>query len=118
MTLGVHTMFYSSDAPALRAFLRDILNLPAHDIGEGWLIFDLPKADMGVHPTDAPHSAPSGTHAISFFTDDIHKTVAELTAKGVEFTAPITNQGFGLVTHFKVPGNFTLQLYQPLYTKP
>ena len=117
MIRGVHTMFYSTQPEALRAFLRDKLGLAAHDIGEGWLIFDLPEADMGVHPTDAPHSAPSGTHAISFYCNDIHKTVAELTAKGVEFTDPIANHGFGLVTHFKVPGNFAIQLYQPLYSK-
>jgi hypothetical protein len=25
--------------------------------------------------------------------------------------------GYGLVTHFKVPGDFAVQLYQPLYQK-
>jgi len=42
MIRGVHTMFYSSQADALRAFLRDKLGLSATDIGQGWLIFDLP----------------------------------------------------------------------------
>jgi catechol 2,3-dioxygenase-like lactoylglutathione lyase family enzyme len=117
MIRGVHTMFYSSQADALRAFLRDTLGLKATDVGDGWLIFDLPEADMGCHPADARDGAPSGTHAISFYCDDIAKTVADLTARGVEFTRPIVNQGYGLVTYFKVPGDFELQLYQPLYEK-
>src|SRR5258708_5065306 len=78
MIRGVHTMFYTSQPEALRAFLRDKLGLPATDVGGGWLIFDLPEADMGCHPADA--GAPSGTHAVSFYCDDITATVAELTA--------------------------------------
>ena len=31
----------------------------------------------------------------------------------VEFTGPITDQGYGLVTRFKVPESFEVQLYQP-----
>ena len=117
MIRGVHTMFYTSEAEALRAFLRDKLGFPATDVGEGWLIFDLPEADMGCHPADPSHGAPSGTHDISFYCDDIKKTVAELKKKGVEFTKPIKDVGYGLVTYFKVPGGFELQLYQPKYTK-
>lgn len=117
MIRGVHTMFYSSEPEALRAFLRDKLDLPAVDVGEGWLIFDLPEADMGCHPADPGEGAPSGTHNISFYCDDIAATVARLQERGVEFTGPVTNQGYGLVTFFKVPGNFDVQLYQPLYAK-
>jgi catechol 2,3-dioxygenase-like lactoylglutathione lyase family enzyme len=118
MIRGVHTMFYSSDAAGLRAFLRDKLGLPATDVGDGWLIFQLPEADMGVHPTDPRQDgAPSGTPDISFYCDDIESTVAELEAKGVRFTHPVENHGYGLVTHFEAPGGFRLQLYQPLYGK-
>ncbi|MBI1901748.1 MAG: VOC family protein [Planctomycetia bacterium] len=117
MIRGVHTMFYSSQADALRAFLRDKLGFHATDVGDGWLIFDLPEADMGCHPADTPDSAPSGTHNISFYCDDIQKTVAELKSRGVEFTAEIADHGYGFVTFFKVPGNFEVQLYQPKYEK-
>jgi hypothetical protein len=102
---------------ALRVFLRDKLGFSCTDVGGGWLILDLPEADMGCHPADKADGAPSGTHDISFFCDNIERTVAELKARGVEFTGPIIDQGYGLVTHFKVPGNFELQLYQPRYTK-
>ena len=116
MIRGVHTMFYTSEPEALRAFLRDKLGLPATDVGGGWLIFNLPEADMGCHPADKDE-APSGTHDISFYCDDIEKTVAELKARGVEFTEPVTDRGYGLATHFKVPGDFQVQLYQPRYSK-
>lgn len=110
----MHAMFYSSDPVGLREFLRDKLGLPAADIGEGWLIFDFSEADLGVHPADARRTeAASGVHDVSFYCDDIEKTVAELTAKGVEFKGDIEDHGYGLVTYFKVPGDFYLQLYQP-----
>lgn len=112
---GVHTMIYSSDSDGLRAFLRDKLGFSAVDVGEGWLIFDLPEADMGVHPTEG--SPPSGTHDISFYCDDIEKTVAELRAKGVTFVDAIADHGYGLVTHFEVPGGARMQLFQPHYPK-
>jgi catechol 2,3-dioxygenase-like lactoylglutathione lyase family enzyme len=117
MIRGVHTMFYSSEPEAFRAFVRDKLGFSAHDVGGGWLIFDLPEADLGCHPADPGEGAPSGTPDISFYCDDIEKTVAELKAKGVEFTGPVTDRGYGLVTHFKVPGGFQIQLYQPRYSK-
>jgi catechol 2,3-dioxygenase-like lactoylglutathione lyase family enzyme len=117
MIRGVHTMFYTSEPEAVRAFLRDKLGFPYTDVGEGWLIFDLPEADMGCHPADPDHGAPSGRHHISFYCDDIQKTVAELKQKGVQFVGKITDQGFGLVTHFKMPGEMEVQLYQPQYKK-
>jgi catechol 2,3-dioxygenase-like lactoylglutathione lyase family enzyme len=115
MIRGVHTMFYSSKADELRAFLRDKLGFPANDVGGGWLIFDLPEADMGVHPAD--QGVPSGTQDISFYCDDVERTVAELKARGVEFTDGIADHGYGLVTHFLMPGDLKVQLYQPKYEK-
>jgi predicted enzyme related to lactoylglutathione lyase len=117
MIRGVHTMFYSDQAEALRAFLRDKLGLRKFtDVGDGWLIFDLPEADMGVHPVDSG-SAPNGTHAISFYCDDIESTVRELESRGVAFTRQIEDHGYGWVTFFRVPGGFEVQLYQPKYRK-
>jgi catechol 2,3-dioxygenase-like lactoylglutathione lyase family enzyme len=113
---GVHTMYYTSEPEALRAFLRDKLGFPATDVGDGWLIFNLPEADMGCHPTDE-EGPPSGTPHLSFYCDDVRQTVAELRARGVEFIDDIADHGYGLVTHFKMPGNIQAQLYQPLYTK-
>jgi catechol 2,3-dioxygenase-like lactoylglutathione lyase family enzyme len=117
MIKGVHTMFYSSDADGLRTFLRDKLGLKANDIGHGWLIFDLPEADLGCHPSNESEGAPSGTADISFYCDDIKQTVEELKAKGVKFKGEVEDHGYGFVTHFFVPGDFCIQLYQPKYNK-
>jgi len=117
MITGIHTMFYSAQADELRAFLRDKLQLPYTDVGHGWLIFDAPEVELGCHPSSDEPGGTNGTHAISFYCDDIHKTVAELKSRGVEFTQEITDAGYGLTTKFKVPGDFTVDLYQPHYTK-
>jgi len=58
MIKGVHTMFYSSEVEELRRYIKEKLGLPGTDVGGGWLIFDLPEADMGCHPaTDTEGSA-------------------------------------------------------------
>lgn len=118
MIRGLHGMFYTSQPAELRAFFRDKLGFPAVDLGDGWLIFDMPEADLGCHPADAQDGAPSGTHSLSFYCDNIEQTVTELKARGVEFTGPVENHGYGLVAMMKVPGNFAVHLYQPLYHKP
>src|SRR5262247_192898 len=116
MIRGMHAMYYSSKADELRAFLRDKLGLTASDVGGGWLIFDAPEADLGVHPTEGAEP-PSGTADISFYCDDIDATVTELRSRGVEFAQDVEDHGYGMVTYFKVPGNFKVQLYQPKYRK-
>src|SRR5262249_17721927 len=109
--------FYTSQPNTLRALLRDVLELSYTDVGEGWLIFDVPDAEMGCHPADPEHGAPSGLNHISFYCDDVEKTVAKLKERGVEFTTGIEDHGYGLVTHFKMPGDFAVQLYQPRYKR-
>jgi catechol 2,3-dioxygenase-like lactoylglutathione lyase family enzyme len=111
-------MFYSSKPDELREFIRDKLGFTSHtDVGDGWLIFDLPEADMGCHPTEEENSPPTGTAHISFYCDDIHKTVAELKDCGVEFVDDISDRGYALAIHFKMPGDFEVELYQPHYAK-
>ena len=119
MIRGSHVILYSADAEADRAFLRDVLEFPHVDVGGGWLIFDVPEADMGCHPADpnSVHGEPSGTNHISFYCDDVRATREELKGRGVEFVDGISDRGYGLVTHFKVPGGFEVELYQPKYAK-
>ncbi|TMI59788.1 extradiol dioxygenase, partial [Candidatus Bathyarchaeota archaeon] len=96
-------MFYSSEAEATRAFIRDKLKLPCSDVGDGWLIFDLPEADLGVHPIDNDRKTAAGTHDLSFYCDRIKDTVAELKARGVSFKNEIEDHGYGFVTYFTMP---------------
>ena len=100
----------------LQGAVHELKNLEL-DLVDGDRAGDLPEADLGCHPADPEHGGTSGTQNISFYCDDIEKTVAELKAKGVEFTEPVADHGYGLVTHFKVPGGFAVQLYQPRYSK-
>jgi hypothetical protein len=116
MIRGLHAMFYSTRAAELRAFFRDKLGIKSSDVGDGWLIFDVPEADLGVHPTDKD-GPPSGTADISFYCDDLAGTVRELESRGVVFPNPIEDHGYGLVTFFDAPGDFSIQLYQPKYKK-
>ena len=119
MIQGVHTMFYTSQPEALRAFLRDKLGFPAHDLGDGWLIFDLPEADLGCHPADehGKHGAPAGTHDISFYCEDVDATVEELRDRGVEFDGEIRDMGFARAIRMKMPGDVEVLLYEPKYVK-
>jgi hypothetical protein len=66
---GIQGLLYTPKPDELREFIRDKLGIPSTDTGEGWLIFDLPEADLGVHPSETP------SHSISFYCDDISKTV-------------------------------------------
>ena len=113
MIRGVHTMFYSSQPEELGKLIREKLGFSATDVGGGWLIFDLPEAEMGCHPAADADGKRSGTHDISFYCDDIVKTVAELRTRGVEFTDTITDAAYGLVTHFKMPGDFQVRAACP-----
>jgi predicted enzyme related to lactoylglutathione lyase len=105
---AVHALIYSSKADEVRAFLRDVIGWPHVDDGQGWLIFAMPPAEVGVHPTDGPT-----THELYLMCDDIEATMADLGAKGVEFTQPVSDQGWGLVTGIKLADGSTLGLYQP-----
>jgi hypothetical protein len=117
MIKGLHGLFYTSDPEGMRAFIRDKLQLPHTDVGDGWLIFDLPEGDLGCHPVDESGKPPAGTHDISFYCDDIKGTVAGLRARGVEFADEVADHGYGFVTHFTMPGGVRVQLYEPKYAK-
>jgi catechol 2,3-dioxygenase-like lactoylglutathione lyase family enzyme len=112
MITSTHAIIYAEHAEETRAFFRDVLELPNVDVHDGWLIFKMPPAELGIHPTDEAGPI-SGAHELFLMCDDVEQTVADLTAKGVEFTNPIENQGFGLVTRLRIPGGGTMGLYQP-----
>jgi predicted enzyme related to lactoylglutathione lyase len=117
MIRGIHGLIYSSDAQATRDFIRDKLKLPHTDVGEGWLIFDLPEGDLGCHPIEPSDPSAAGTHEISFYCDDIERTAADLRSRGVEFKGEVADRGWGFVTQFTMPGGVEVQLYEPRYVK-
>ena len=107
MIAGAHVILYSSDADADRAFLQDLLELPAVDAGGGWLILQLPPAEVAVHPADV-----SGATELYLVCDDIEETVAELTAKGVTFDGEVTDQRWGRLASIVLPGGGRLGIYE------
>ena len=121
MITSIHTLIYSDDANATRAFLRDVLGWKcvAEEFDKDWLIFKSGASELGVHPT---HSEWEGKacdfprhHAISLMCDDIETTVGELRAKGVQFRGPIQHQPYGHIIMMIVPGADDIQLYQPTH---
>lgn len=110
MINGVHAIIYTHDADKARAFFRDVLGFPAVDAGHGWLIFALPPAEIAAHPAD---DGASQHHQLYFMCDDVEKTVDELKRKGVKFTKPVTDQGWGMLTTLEIPGGGEISLYQP-----
>jgi len=107
--IGAHALIYTPQAEQVRAFFRDVLKFPSVDAGHGWLIFALPPAELGIHPTEEAE----GSHELYLMCDDVKTTVGELEKQGVKFLRPITDAGFGLVTAIELPGGGELGLYQP-----
>ena len=107
MITGTHVMFFSKDAEADRAFLRDVLAFPHVDAGGGWLIFALPPTEAGVHPSDK-----NDVHEVYFMTDNLKAEMARLSEKGVACSAPI-QQSWGVSTSVSLPSGGKLGLYEP-----
>jgi hypothetical protein len=112
MITGAHSIIYSTDPEADRALLRDVLRLPNVDVGDGWLIFGLPPAEVAVHPSDE-----NDVHELYLMCDDANAFVAELRGHGVE-CGPIQDQGWGILTHVALPGGGKLGVYQPRHARP
>lgn len=117
MITAVHTLIYSDDPEATRAFLRDVVGWPFVAAESGWLIFKTGPSELGVHPTSGTHEGEVYSyphqHLVSLMCDDIKATVAELEARGAEFSGPPEDAGFGVGTKLKVPGAGELLLYEP-----
>jgi hypothetical protein len=105
--IGIHALIYTSEAEALRAVLADVIGWSHVDAGNGWPIFALPPAELGVHPGEEPRQE------LSLMCDDIGTTVAELTAKGVAFRGEPEDRGWGVVRTMLLPGGVEVMLYEP-----
>lgn len=112
MINGAHAIIYSTDPDADRAFFDEVLGLPKVDVGQGWLIFGLPPAEVAVHP-----SASNGTHELYLMCDDIKAFAAAASAKGVACT-PVTDEGWGLLAKVVLPGGGELGVYEPRHARP
>ena len=107
MIIGAHTILYSTNADADRAFIRDVLKFPSVDAGHGWLIFATPPSEIAVHPSDE-----NDLHEFYLMTDDLAAEMARLVAAGVACDA-VTEARWGSITRIALPGGGKLGLYQP-----
>src|SRR5262245_14530882 len=112
MLTGAHSIIYSTNAGADRAFLRDVLKLAHVDVGDGWLIFGLPPAEVAVHPSEE-----NDFHEFYFLCADAGAFVEEMRKHGIACD-PVQNQGYGLVTRVTLPGGGKLGVYQPRHARP
>jgi catechol 2,3-dioxygenase-like lactoylglutathione lyase family enzyme len=109
---GAHSIIYSKNPEADRAFFRDVLGLPNVDVGHGWLIFGLPPSEVAVHPADQ-----DGRHEFYLMCADIEAFVNTMKSSGIA-CRPIQDQGWGLLTQVMLPGGGQLGVYQPRHARP
>lgn len=111
--IGAHALLYTSEPEAVRNIFRDVFGWHQVDDGDGWLIFALPPAELGVHPSEGPTFDSGIRHQLTLMCDDIGATVEELRGKGVEVRGEPENEGFGISTTLVLPGGLDIMLYEP-----
>ena len=112
MLIGSHSIIYSKNPEADRAFLRDVLKLTHVDVGHGWLIFGLPPSEVAVHPGEK-----NNVHEFYLMVDDVEAFIAEMKKNKIT-CGPVQNQGWGMLTEVSLPGGGKLGVYQPRHGRP
>ena len=112
MLIGAHSIIYSTNPDADRVFLRDVLKLTHVDVGDGWLIFGLPPAEVAVHPSDK-----NDVHEFYLMCDDVEAFVAGMQQHNIA-CASVQDRGWGLLTQLTLPGGGKLGVYQPRHARP
>ena len=111
---GVHTLLYTSEPEALRGVLRDVFGWEHVDAGDGWLIFRLPPAEVGVHPAEGPTWESGVRHQLTLMCDDIRATIEELRGReGIEVAGEPADEGWGISVMLTLPGGLEVLLYEP-----
>ena len=112
MIHGAHAIIYSKKPEADRAFLRDVLALPNVDVGDGWLIFGLPPAEVAVHPTEGDER-----HEFYFMCSDVEAFIESMAQREIE-CADVRDLGWGRLTRLPLPGGGAIGVYEPRHARP
>ena len=112
MITGAHSIIYSTKAEADRQFLRDVLKLTNVDVGDGWLIFGLPPAEVAVHPSEK-----NDVHEFFFMCDNVKAFIAEMKKHRIACDS-VQDRGYGLFTQLTLPGGGKLGVCQPRHARP
>src|SRR5206468_6797070 len=94
MIAGAHFLLYSKEPEADRAFFKTVLDFPSVDLGDGWLIFALPPAELAVHPGDGEFVQMHAEHPmlgglLYLMCDDLSSVIGLLKTKGVVCEDPM-----------------------------
>jgi len=111
MIIGAHSIIYSKNSEADRAFLRDVLKLTNVDVGDGWLIFGLPPSEVAVHPADK-----NNMHEFYLMVDDIKAFIAKMKESNIKCSS-VQDEGWGLLTQLTLPGGGKLGIYEPRHVR-
>lgn len=84
---------FVADMKKAVAFYRDTLGLKLRFESPEWSEFETGATTLALHPASAEN--PPGRVELGFNAGDIQAAHAALTAKGVKFTMPPTQQEFG-----------------------
>jgi len=115
MLTGAHVLIMSSNAAGDAAFLRDELELPHVDAGEGFLIFGLPPAEIAMHETEV--GSPSGKHELYLICDDIQKLVRKMADRSIACD-PVEERGWGAASSITLPSGLKLGVYEAHHARP
>ncbi len=110
MITGMSGLFFTSEPEAARAVLKDILEFSHVEADDGWVTFDVPEASLAVHPIEDDHEP---FHQLSFACDDLEETATTLEEAGLAVERPFEERGFGTRTTFELPGDVTVELFEP-----
>jgi hypothetical protein len=110
--VGAHSIIYSKNAEADRAFVRDVLEFPNVDVGGGWLIFGLPPSELAFHPSDR-----NDQHAFYLMVDDIGTFMTEMKGKGIA-CGSVHEEPWGRLIEITLPGGGKLGVYEPKHARP
>ncbi|HZR04923.1 MAG TPA: hypothetical protein VFA61_03745 [Candidatus Udaeobacter sp.] len=119
MIAGAHFLLYSNDPEADRAFFKTVLEFPSVDLGDGWLIFALPPAELAVHPGNGElvqmHAEHPMLGGLLYLTcDDLSSVIGLLKSKGVACSKPVEAE-WGVSTSIRLPSGGEIGLYQPAH---
>jgi hypothetical protein len=119
MINGAHFLLYSKDAEADRAFIAEILGLRSIDVGEGWLIFALPPAELAVHPARRNFVQRQGGQVLMgtilyLMCDDLRGLIKSLKPKKVK-CAKVGKAPWGSYSSILLPSGGEIGVYQPTH---
>ena len=110
---GAHMLFYTSEPEKVRAIFRDVFKWKTVDVGDGWLIFRMPPAELGIHPAEGPTYEGGMRHQITLMCDDLTATMADLRSKGIAVLGEPKDEGWGITVMLGLPGDVEVMLYEP-----